>query len=276
MSAMIRAFAFSASGLLAAAASAQPTLPNEFETPGVALQPLFSYFGGVNGFGTEPSAQLVHSGNSLRVWGNFRADIFSSAGFAVGTLGITSPQMARPAGANTVSVCINAPQTTGTLGVYLTFREDDDGDNAIDVNGDDDSWEVGPIFLVPGPQVINVPLNSLEDSNPGIGNGVNNLMTASRIGYFLTFETRNAWPGGRIVTPISLHIDHLGFYVGNQSLPTATCDVDLNGSGSADVPDVFAFLSLWFAGSTEADFDGANGIGVPDIFGFLAAWFAGC
>jgi hypothetical protein len=272
----VRALTTCLFALAASSATAQPTLPNEFETPGVALQPLFSYFGGVNGFGVEPSAELVHSGNSLRIWGNFRADIFSAAGFAVGTLGITGAQLARPAGANTVSVCIDAPQTTGTLGVYLTFREDDDGDNAIDVNGNDDSWEVGPIFLVPGPQVVNVALSALEDSNPGIGNDINNLMSAARIGYFLTFETRNAWPGGRIVTPVSLHVDHLGFYVGNQSLPTATCDVDLDGSGAADVPDVFAFLSLWFAGSAAADFDGANGVGVPDIFGFLAAWFAGC
>jgi len=276
MSNISGAVALTASSLLAASALAQPTLPNEFETPAVALQPLFSYFGGVNGFGTEPSTQLVHSNNSLRVWGNFRSDIFSFAGFAVGTLGITGSQLARPAGANTVSVSIIAPQTTGTLGVYLTFREDDDGDNAIDVNGDDDSWEVGPIFLVPGAQVINVPLSSLEDSNPGIGNGVNNLMTASRIGYFLTLETRNAWPGGRVVTPVSLFVDHFGFYVGNQSLPAATCEPDIDGSGSVDVPDIFTFLSLWFAGNPAADFDGANGLGVPDIFAFLSAWFAGC
>lgn len=276
MSRIARAAALAASGVFSAFAIAQPTIPNEFETPGVALQPLFSYFGGVNGFGVEPSTQLVHSGNSLRVWGNFRSDFFTSAGFAVGTLGITGSQLARPAGANTVSVSIDAPQTAGTLGVYLTFREDDDGDNAIDVNGDDDSWEAGPFFLVPGRQVINVPLGSLEDSNPGIGNDVNNLMTALRIGYFLTFETRNAWPGGRIVTPVSVHVDHLGFYVGDQSLPTGGCEVDLNSSGAADVPDIFAFLSLWFAGDAAADFDGSNGVGVPDIFAFLSAWFAGC
>lgn len=271
-----RAIALLAVSAACAPALAQPTLPNEFETAAVSLQPLFSYFGGVSGFGVEHSTQLVHSGNSLRVWGNFQSDFFSSAGFAVGTLGITAPQLARPAGANTVSICVNAPQTTGTLGIYLSFREDDDGDNAIDINGDDDAWEVGPIFLVPGPQVINIPIAALEDSNPDIGNDINNLMTSARIGYVLTIETRNAWPGGRVVTPVSLHIDHLGFYVGNQSLPTTTCEADIDGSGSANVPDIFAFLSLWFAGSPAADFDGANGLGVPDIFAFLSAWFAGC
>ncbi len=276
MQVTVRALSVAASGLFAASVMGQPTLPNEFEAPGVSLQPLFSYFGGVNGFGTEPSSQLAHSGNSLRVWGNFRSDFFSSAGFAVGTLGITASQMVRPPGANTVSVSVIAPQTTGTLGLYMTFREDDNGDNVIDVNADDDNWTVGPIFLVPGAQVINVPLSALEDANPGIGNDINNLLTAARIGYFLTFETRNAWPGGRIVTPVSVFVDHLGLYVGNQSLPTGGCNVDLDGSGAADVPDVFAFLSLWFAGSAAADFDGANGLGVPDIFAFLTAWFAGC
>lgn len=269
------AIALSLSGILASVAAAQ-TLPNEFETPGVALQPLFSYFGGVNGFGVEHSTQTVHSGNSNHVWANFRSDIFSIAGFAVGTLGISAPQLARPAGANTVSVTINAPQTTGTLGVILTFREDDDGDNAIDVNGDDDQWEAGPIFLTPGLQVINIPIASLEDSNPGIGNDINNLMTTGRIGYFLTFETRNAWPGGRIITPVSIYVDHLGFYVGAQTLPPGGCEVDFDNSGIADVPDVFSFLSLWFAGNAAANFDGQNGVDVPDIFAFLAAWFAGC
>ena len=27
-----------------------------------------------------------------------------------------------------------------------------------------------------------------------------------------------------------------------------TCRADLNGSGGTDVPDIFAFLSFWFAG----------------------------
>jgi len=52
------------------------------------------------------------------------------------------------------------------------------------------------------------------------------------------------------------------------------CVADWDGNGLVQVPDIFAFLSSWFAGS--GDFD-ENGItAVPDIFAFLSAWFAGC
>lgn len=57
---------------------------------------------------------------------------------------------------------------------------------------------------------------------------------------------------------------------------TIECLIDFNESGSADVPDIFAFLSLWFPGDPAADFDGNGTVAVPDIFAFLSAWFAGC
>jgi len=54
------------------------------------------------------------------------------------------------------------------------------------------------------------------------------------------------------------------------------CPADWNGNLVTDVPDIFAFLSDWFAMAPAADFDGAAGIQVADIFSFLSAWFAGC
>jgi glucose/arabinose dehydrogenase len=54
------------------------------------------------------------------------------------------------------------------------------------------------------------------------------------------------------------------------------CAADFDGSGGADVPDIFAFLSAWFAMDASAEFDGVEGIAVPDIFAFLSLWFAGC
>ena len=54
------------------------------------------------------------------------------------------------------------------------------------------------------------------------------------------------------------------------------CAADFNGDGVRDVPDIFAFLSAWFALDPRADFDGNGTIAVPDIFAFLSAWFAGC
>jgi len=54
------------------------------------------------------------------------------------------------------------------------------------------------------------------------------------------------------------------------------CAADFDDNGFVQVPDIFAFLSAWFAQSPAAEFDGVAGISVPDIFAFLSAWFAGC
>jgi hypothetical protein len=54
------------------------------------------------------------------------------------------------------------------------------------------------------------------------------------------------------------------------------CVADFDENGTVQVPDIFSFLSAWFAGDSEADIDGVPGIGVPDIFAFLSLWFAGC
>ena len=54
------------------------------------------------------------------------------------------------------------------------------------------------------------------------------------------------------------------------------CDADFDRNSQVEVPDIFAFLSAWFAHEPAANFDHVNGIEVPDIFAFLAAWFRGC
>ncbi len=61
-----------------------------------------------------------------------------------------------------------------------------------------------------------------------------------------------------------------------RGLPPFTCAADFDGNGTREVPDIFAFLSAWFAQDPRADIDGVPGIGVPDIFAFLSLWFAGC
>lgn len=52
------------------------------------------------------------------------------------------------------------------------------------------------------------------------------------------------------------------------------CACDWNADHFVDVPDIFAFLSSWFANDPSADFDGSGTIAVPDIFAFLSCWFA--
>ncbi len=54
------------------------------------------------------------------------------------------------------------------------------------------------------------------------------------------------------------------------------CPADFDQNGVREVPDIFAFLSAFFAGDPSAEFDGQPGISVPDIFAFLSLWFAGC
>ena len=55
------------------------------------------------------------------------------------------------------------------------------------------------------------------------------------------------------------------------------CQVEFDGVPGVGVPDIFAFLALWFAMDVRADYNGSGGTpDVPDIFAFLAAWFEGC
>jgi hypothetical protein len=54
------------------------------------------------------------------------------------------------------------------------------------------------------------------------------------------------------------------------------CPGDFNRDASADVTDIFAFLTAWFAGDDRADVNLTNGVELTDIFSFLNAWFRGC
>jgi len=53
----------------------------------------------------------------------------------------------------------------------------------------------------------------------------------------------------------------------------AFCDADWCQDGTVGVPDIFCFLSDWFANDPVArNYGGTNG--VPAIFAFLSEWFA--
>lgn len=56
---------------------------------------------------------------------------------------------------------------------------------------------------------------------------------------------------------------------------SSPCAADFDANGEVEVNDIFAFLTAWHAGSTEAFFFGGTP-GTPAIFAFLAAWFSGC
>lgn len=265
-----------------ASASAQVMVPNEFEETGSAFAPLFAYFGGVASFGAEPSVTTIHSGRSLRCWANFRHDnIFRVAGFAIGTLGVTRASGAIGFGpaADTFSVTIRSPEapyTSGQLRMFVTLREDDDGDGVIDTIESDDQWEADDIPVLPGTHVYNIPLNSFIDSDPFVGNNVQNFATTGTMALLLTFETRTTYPGGIIESPRSLLIDHVGLYTGNQSLPAPACPGDFDGMNGVGLDDLFAYLNAWFASAPSADLNGIDGVTVQDLFGFLVRWFTPC
>jgi hypothetical protein len=253
---------------LARVAAAQSQLPSEFEQAGTQLAPLFSYFGGVNGFGGWVSAATIHTGNSMYVYANFQHDnFFRIAGFAVGDLDIAPPQLAVPAGANTFSVTVQGPtQTAAQLAMIVSFREDDNNDGVIDPGNGDDEWESAPVMLEPGVRVYNIPVASFIDTDAGNGNGARNVTTATRMGLVLTFESRATFAGGIIETPISLRIDHAGFYAGPQSLPPRCGSADFNGDGDvgtdADIEAFFACLAgscCTGCGSADFNADGDTG-----------------
>ncbi len=54
------------------------------------------------------------------------------------------------------------------------------------------------------------------------------------------------------------------------------CSADSDCDGSLTVNDVFEFISLWFAGVSDANIDGMPGVDIPDLFMFLQQWFEGC
>ena len=70
-----------------------------------------------------------------------------------------------------------------------------------------------------------------------------------------------------------INLDDAVHYVG---LGCGACAADFDCSGTLAVPDIFSFLSAWFAQSPRADIDSNGAITVPDIFSFLGLWFAGC
>ncbi len=57
---------------------------------------------------------------------------------------------------------------------------------------------------------------------------------------------------------------------------TTSCPGNFNGTGDANVQDIFDFLAAWFVADPRADFNSTGAINVQDIFDFLASWFAGC
>jgi hypothetical protein len=134
-------------------------------------------------------------------------------------------------------------------------------------------------MLQAGTNVYNIPQGALVDTNPGVGNDTRNFAATNRMAFFLTFETRTTFPGGIIETPVSFLIDHVGFYVGAQTIPPPpppACPPDWNGDGGVNSQDFFDFLSDFFAMPARADYNGDGTTNSQDFFDFVTEFFAGC
>ncbi len=112
----------------------------------------------------------------------------------------------------------------------------------------------------------------------------------------LLVENRPIEIAGQTVEPVTLfhRIDKgisetgevvMGFYTTEAGYPLGRSYVvrlkpananpaDFNGDGVVSVPDIFAFLSAYFAQDMRADIDGNGLITVPDIFAFLSLYFS--
>jgi hypothetical protein len=274
---------------IAPVAVAQGTIPNDFEPGSTLLSPVSSYFGGVGTFGARPSTTTIHSGRSLELWANFQHDtFFHIAGFQTGLVDLPRAALTFPANADTLSVTVRPP-TAGRLQMSIAIREDDDGDGVYD-SANDDSWESSFVLLDTTTNVYNIPVALLTLGNPGSGNGVLNLNTSPSMGIVVTFETRASLPGGIVEHPVSILVDHLGLYVGNQTIPPQACPADLDdGSGTGthdnavDINDLIYFIARFEAGSIAADLDNGSMTGTPDqavtiddLLFFLVRFEAGC
>lgn len=62
----------------------------------------------------------------------------------------------------------------------------------------------------------------------------------------------------------------------SSAVAAGPCPVDYTCASGADLLDIFAFLTHWFAANPLADYDGLNGVDLLDIFTFLGDWFQGC
>lgn len=252
-------------------ATAAPPLPNDFDSATDELSPLYAYFGGVTAWGSSLSTQSIYEGNSLSVWANLQPDWASFSGFAIGTYGISGPELSISPTADTFSVTI-APPSNGQLSFYIIIREDDNNDGVIDVNTWDDEWETASVILAAGTAVYNFAFTDFVDVDPDIGNNVPNFNTTGRLAYILVFETYDSYSGGHVNEPVAFNIDHVGFFDGPQNLPN-TRPADINGDSVVNVNDLLALLAAW-GGCVECPEDVVQDglVDVVDLLALLADW----
>jgi hypothetical protein len=165
-----------------------------------------------------------------------------------------------------------------TTGAFDWADLNENGDWIVSWNVNDGTTREALIFngelLIRETAPIDRDGDGLPDTNitlTDLTTGIDNMYMSDRFGngtvdIYFTADTRDL-----VTVPIPAAIE-----VYFRLTVQARCPGDFNNDDVVTVPDIFAFLSAWFAGLPSAEFDGAPGITVPDIFAFLSLWFAGC
>jgi hypothetical protein len=58
--------------------------------------------------------------------------------------------------------------------------------------------------------------------------------------------------------------------------PGTFCAAEVNGDGTLNERDLFAYLDMYFAGDKRADLTGEGAVGVQDLLDYAARYIAGC
>lgn len=274
-----RAFAPTLALFITTAGASAAAINSECETVPSLPSKLYAYFG-VTAYSVSPSTHLTFSGSSAAVGINFAPTSFARSGVGVGTLGVSAPDLSIPASANTFSVTIDWPYTQ-QLVLQVTVREDDNMDGAITPDNGDDEWGAPEIVLQQGRHVYNIPSASFDTTATSSGNGIRNFTTTTRMAYILNFETRRSLPGGQITTPVTLHADHIGFFVGPQTLPPPpACPGDADGDNAVGLSDIALLITNWTLtvppAPASADLDNSGHIGLGDVAIVVNNWSTTC
>lgn len=225
------------------ASASSAVLPTDCETGPQILDRLYSYFGGVASFSVFQSGESVFSGASMGLTINFQPGIGTIAGAAVGTLGISAPDLDIDPAADTFSLSVKGPPT-GTLRFYVLVREDDNQNGIIDLADGDDEWQ-SPEFEIPTGVVttFNIPAGDFFDTGNGSGNEEQNFNNSTMMGIVIDIHSRTLYSGGLITSPRTLHLDHVGFFVGPQVAPPPVCTGDADASNSVNFADITSVLT---------------------------------
>ncbi len=156
---------------------------------------------------------------------------------------------------------------TGDLGNPPVWRSDDDGLTWFPASSGLPLQHEGAALLSAGGRIF----AAIETGTPGDGVFVSeDGFTWSRAGSQL-----DGVPVRRLAA-----LDHGVVVAGTVGLSVwqmgDACPSDINGDGTVDTQDFFAFLDLFASGDSGADFDADGVIDAEDFFAFLDAFALGC